>query len=79
MRPWWPGGRWPNFNYWKKNVAAGINKYEGKDRRRQRLRNHIAKDLRTPKYQPRVVPDKRSKGHEYRHDVYGPYPESDDF
>ena len=34
----------------------GINKYEGKDRRRERIRNHIAKDLRTPKYGQQVIP-----------------------
>ena len=38
---------------------VGINKYEGKDRRRQRLRNHVARDLRDPKFRQRVVPDKR--------------------
>lgn len=38
---------------------AGINRYEGKDRRRQRLRNHIAKDLRSPKYAPRVIPGRK--------------------
>lgn len=29
---------------------SGINKYEGKDRRRQRLRNHAAKDLRRSEF-----------------------------
>jgi len=36
---------------------TGINKYDAKDRRRQRRRNHIARDL---KYQ-RVVPSGRRK------------------
>lgn len=38
---------------------SGLSKYDGKDKRRQRMRNHIARDLRTSKYQPRVVPDKK--------------------
>lgn len=35
----------------------GLSKYEGKDKRRMRLKNHIAKDLRSgPKYGQRIVP-----------------------
>lgn len=43
-------------------MTRGLNKYEGKDKRRQRLRNHIAKDLRTgTKYHPRIIPDRKKK------------------
>lgn len=38
---------------------TGLSKYEGKDRRRQRLRNHVARDLYTPKYRQRIVPDRK--------------------
>jgi hypothetical protein len=38
---------------------TGINRYEGKDKRRERIRNHIVRDLRTSKYKQRVIPDKR--------------------
>lgn len=40
-------------------MVKGLNKYEGKDKRRQRLRNHIAKDLRRREFHQRVVPGKR--------------------
>lgn len=33
--------------------------------RKSRHKDHIAKDLRTPKYKPRVVPDKRKKPERY--------------
>ena len=43
-------------------MTKGLNKYDGKDKRRQRMRNHIAKDLRTdPKFQQRIVPDRKKK------------------
>lgn len=35
---------------------VGINKYTEKERREQRRRNHIARDLKTSKYHQRVVP-----------------------
>jgi hypothetical protein len=35
---------------------TSVGKYEGKDKRRERRRNHIAKDLMSPKYRQRVVP-----------------------
>lgn len=38
---------------------SGLNKVGEKQRRSVRRRNHIAKDLRTPKYDPRVIPSKR--------------------
>jgi hypothetical protein len=38
---------------------SGLNKFNDKDKRRQRMRNHIARDLRTPKYKPRVVEPKK--------------------
>lgn len=36
----------------------GLNKFDSKDKKRQRLRNHIAKDLASSKYRQRVVPGK---------------------
>jgi hypothetical protein len=42
-------------------VVKGLNRYEGKDKRRQRMRNHIAKDLRENKFRQRVVPDRKKK------------------
>jgi hypothetical protein len=38
---------------------VGLHKFTDKEKRAQRRRNHIARDLLTPKYHPRVVPDKR--------------------
>jgi len=40
-------------------VPKGLNRYEGKDKRRQRMKNHIAKDLFGPKYRQRIVPDRK--------------------
>lgn len=40
---------------------TGLKKFEGKDKRRQRMRNHIAKDLRDNKYRQRILPDRRKK------------------
>lgn len=37
----------------------GLNKFSDKDRRRQRLRNHMAKDLASGKYRQRVIDRKR--------------------
>lgn len=42
-------------------MGKGLNRYEGKDKRRQRMRNHIAKDLHKNKYHQRVVPLKRQE------------------
>lgn len=59
---------------------TGLKKYEGKDRRRQRLHNHIAHDLRSPKYRPRVIDRKRIEdedGNYYFLDRY--YDEEDDY
>lgn len=33
---------------------SGMNHFDGKQRKATRRRNHIAKDLRTPKYGPRI-------------------------
>lgn len=38
----------------------GLKHYEPKQRRSVRRRNHLAKDLATPKYAPRVVEEKRT-------------------
>lgn len=40
---------------------VGINKYSEKERREQRRRNHIARDLKTNKYHQRVIPDGRKR------------------
>lgn len=42
--------------------SRGLNRYDGKDKRRQRMRNHIAKDLRTkPEFRQRIIPDRKKK------------------
>lgn len=38
---------------------VGLHKFTGKEKREQRRRNHVARDLATPKYRPRVVPDRK--------------------
>lgn len=38
---------------------VGMNRYDPKDRRRQRRRNHVAKDLGSGKYRQRVIPSRR--------------------
>lgn len=40
-------------------MVKGMNNYEGKDRGRIRRRNHIARDLATPKYRQRVKEGKK--------------------
>ncbi len=50
---------------WCTYTMVGIGKLEGKDKRRERSRNHIAKDLKTDKYHQRVVPDGRRKKYIY--------------
>lgn len=40
---------------------SGISKYEGKDRRRQRLRNRFARDLKVADKQPYQRDRKRRK------------------
>ena len=39
---------------------TGLNKLDSKLRRKVRRQNHIARDLRTPKYAPRVVKPKNN-------------------
>jgi hypothetical protein len=38
---------------------VGLHKFSDKEKREQRRRNHIARDLLTPKYRQRVVPDRK--------------------
>lgn len=38
---------------------SGMNHFESKQRRAVRRRNHIARDLRTPKYGPRIKESKK--------------------
>ena len=40
---------------------SGMDRIDPKRRREQRRRNHIVKDLRTPKYHQRRIEDKRKK------------------
>ena len=40
---------------------VGLNRVEHKQRRKIRRMNHIARDLRTPKYAPRVVKPKNEE------------------
>lgn len=50
-------------------MSKGLNRYEGKDKRRQRMRNHVAKDLRRgDKYRQRVVPAKQQEPPSYEYD-----------
>ncbi len=39
-------------------MTKGMNSYDAKQRRKMRRRNHIAKDLGTTKYRPRIKPPK---------------------
>lgn len=58
---------------------TGLNKYDQKEKRKQRLRNHIAKDLASPKYRQRILERKRTDnedGSYYFADRY--YDEDDD-
>lgn len=43
---------------------VGLHKFTDKEKREQRRRNHVARDLATPKYHQRVVPDKRRTDNE---------------
>jgi hypothetical protein len=42
-------------------TVTGMRAFTGKQRREQRRRNHIAKDLATPKYKQRRVENKKRK------------------
>ena len=44
---------------------TGLNKFDEKMKREMRRRNHIARDLRHPKFRQRVI-DKRDK---YKNDI----------
>lgn len=46
-------------------MTKGMNSLDPKDRRRQRRRNHIVKDLKTDKYRQQIVPNKRRKKEYY--------------
>lgn len=51
-------------------VSRGLNRYEGKDKRRQRRRNHIAKDLAKSQYHQRVIPNKTKDFWSEEFDLY---------
>lgn len=53
---------------------TGLNKYSEKEKRSQRRRNHIARDLATPKYHQRVMQRKRV---ETEHGVYFDWDETE--
>lgn len=40
---------------------SGMSAFDRKEKRKQRRRNHIAKDLATPKYKQRRVENKKRK------------------
>jgi hypothetical protein len=40
---------------------TGLNKFPEKEKRQMRIKNHIAKDRRTPKYRQRKVERKKIK------------------
>jgi hypothetical protein len=42
-------------------MSKGIDRYQDKQRRAVRRKNHIAKDLGDRKYHPRLVPNKKHK------------------
>lgn len=54
-------------------MTKGINRYEGKDRRRQRIRNHIARDLHKSKYHQRVIRAKEYEDIELKEFMKGLY------
>ena len=56
---------------------TGLNKFDAKQKRRERLRNHIAKDLATPKYHQRVIERKRYENEDGQ-SVYFDYAEEDE-
>lgn len=43
---------------------AGLNKYDDKQRRAMRRRNHIARDLLSPKYHQRIIEARKHKAYE---------------
>jgi hypothetical protein len=47
---------------------AGLNKYDPKLRREQRRRNHVARDLFSPKYRQRVIPNRFAEDNEDMYD-----------
>ena len=40
---------------------TGLNRYTDKEKRKMRRHNHIARDLRTPKFRQRVVQRKKTE------------------
>ncbi len=45
-------------------MSKGLNSFDEKKRREQRRFNHIAKDLRTPKYRQRRIDNKKTKDYD---------------
>lgn len=49
-----------------------MDRYDRKEKRKMRIRNHIARDLASPKYRQKVKQDKRKKtksDEEWKQDV----------
>lgn len=40
-------------------TMTGLNKFDEKTKREQRRRNHVARDLMTPKYHQRIIPSRK--------------------
>jgi hypothetical protein len=50
--------------------TKGINKYDDKERRKVRRRNHIAKDLADPKFRPRIIDPRADEDWQWEVDEY---------
>lgn len=48
-------------------MTRGLNGLDEKKRREQRRHNHIAKDLRSPKYKMRTVEEKRKDKYKFEY------------
>ena len=57
---------------------TGLNKYDEKLKRRERRRNHIARDLSSNLYRQRVIPDRRRKFINTEDEVYYDYNDATD-
>lgn len=57
---------------------VGLSKYSDKERRQQRRRNHIARDLADRKYHQRIVPSERRRKYINTDEAEGYYDDGDD-
>ena len=51
-------------------MVRGLRAFDEKERRRQRRQNHIARDLRTPKYRQRRVEKNKEGKYKVDYDNY---------